>query len=64
MLSEVFEACRTRLRRTRGVVRPGAAGLLTGVEYFRVRNIAWDMPYCIVTTHTEVGLVELMETTR
>ena len=29
--SEVLDACRTRLQRARGLVRPGAAGLLTGV---------------------------------
>ena len=39
-------------------VRPGAAGLLTGIECSRVRNNAWDIPYHIVTTRTEVGLVE------
>ena len=62
--SKVLDACRTRLRRARGLVRPGAAGLLTGVESSRVRDIAWNIPYHIVTTRTEVGLVEYMETTR
>ena len=38
---EVLGDCRTRLRRARGLVKPGAAGLLTGVEYSRVRNSAW-----------------------
>ena len=56
--SEVFDACRTRLRRARGLVRPGAAGLLIGVECSRIRDSTWDIPYHIVTTRTEVGLVE------
>ena len=30
--SEALGACRTRLRRARGLVKPGAAGLLTGIE--------------------------------
>ena len=36
--SQVLEDCRTRLRRARGLVRPGAAGLLIGIEYSRVRD--------------------------
>jgi len=48
----------TRLRRSRGLVRPGAAGFLTDIECSRVRDSAWDVPYYIVTTRTEVGLVE------
>ena len=36
--SQVLDACRTRLRRARGLVRPEAAGLLTGIEYSRVRD--------------------------
>ena len=43
--SQVLDACRIRLRRARGLVRPGAAGLLTGVEYSRVRDITWNVPY-------------------
>ena len=38
-------------------VRPEVVRLFIGVEYSRVRSIAWDMPYHIVTTRTEVGLV-------
>ena len=34
MPSQVLDACRTRLRRARGLVRPGAAGLLIGIEIF------------------------------
>ena len=39
--------------------RPGATGLLIGVEYSRVRNIVWDRTYRIVTTRIEVGLVDV-----
>jgi len=39
-------------------VRSGAAGLLVGVECSRVRDSTWDVPYYIVTTHTEVRLIE------
>ena len=56
--SEVLDACRTRLRRARGLVRLGAVGLLMGIECSRVRDSVWDIPYHIVTTRTEVGLVE------
>ena len=44
--------------RAKLVVRPGVAGLLTGVECSRIRNSAWHVPYPIVTTRIEVGLVE------
>ena len=39
-------------------VRPEAARLFIGVEYSRVRSIAWDKPYHIVTIRIEVGLVD------
>jgi hypothetical protein len=52
--SEVLDACRTRLRRARGLVRPGAAGLLTGVEYSKVRNSSWMYLTSFVTTR--IGL--------
>ena len=45
-------------------VRPGAAGLPTNVEYSRVRDSTWYVPYHIVTTCSEVELVESKETTR
>ena len=35
----------TRLRRARGLVRPGAKELLIGVEYSRVRDSTWNVPY-------------------
>ena len=53
---EVLNAHRTRLRRARGLVRPGAAGLLTGVEYSRVGSTAWVHPAPSVTTRTSVEL--------
>ena len=34
--SEALYVCRTRLRRARGLVRPGTAGLPTGTKYSRV----------------------------
>ena len=37
-------------------VRPGAAGLLTGVEYSRIGNTAWVRPTSTVTTRTAVEL--------
>ena len=54
--SEVLNACRTRLRRARGLVRPGAAGLLTGVEYSRVGSTTWVRPTSTITTRTSVEL--------
>ena len=38
---QVLDACRTRLRRARGLVRPGATGLLIGIECSRVRDSSW-----------------------
>ena len=38
---QVLDACKTRLRRARGLVRPGAARLLTGIECSRVRDSSW-----------------------
>ena len=37
-------------------VRPGAAGLLTGIEYSRVGRTAWVLPTSTVTTRTAVEL--------
>ena len=39
--SQVLDACRTRLRRARGLVRPGATGQLIGIECSRVRDSSW-----------------------
>jgi len=44
-----------------GLVRPGAAGLLIGVEYSRVRDSVWDVPYPLVTTRLDIELVDIQE---
>ena len=63
--SQVLDACRTRLRRARGLVRPGAAGLLIGIEYFRVRDSSWIYLISFVTTRIGVELaVSTKKTTR
>ena len=38
---QVLDACRTRLRRARGLVRPEAAGLFIGIECSRVTDSSW-----------------------
>ena len=48
--SQVLDACRTRLRRARGLVRPGTAGLLIGIECSRVRDSTWMYLTSFVTT--------------
>ena len=40
-LNQVLDACRTRVQRARGLVRPGAAGLLIGIECSRVKDSTW-----------------------
>ena len=55
--SQVLDACRTRLRRARGLVRPGAAGLLIGIECSRVRDRSWLYLTAFVTTRLDVELV-------
>ena len=50
MPSEALDTCRTRLRRARGLVRPGAVGLLTGVECSRVRDSSCVYLTSFVTT--------------
>ena len=47
---QVLDACRTRLRRARGLVRPGAAGLVICIECSRVRDSAWMYLASFVTT--------------
>ena len=54
MPSEALDTCRTRLRRARGLVRPGTAGLLTGAEYSRVGSSTWICPISIVSTRIGV----------
>jgi len=41
-------------------VRPGAAGLLTGVEYFRVGSSTWICPTSNVSTRIGVELVGVL----
>ena len=52
--SQVLDACRTRLRRARRLVRPGAARLLIGIECSRVRNSSWMYLTSFVTTRIGV----------
>ena len=54
--SQVLDVCRTRLRRARGLVRPGAAGLLIAIEYSRVRDSSWMYLTSLVTTRIGVEL--------
>ena len=54
--SQVLDACRTRLRRVRELVRPGAAGLLIGIECSRVRDSLWMYLISFVTTRIGVEL--------
>ena len=56
MPSHVLDACRTRLRRARGLVRPGAVGLLIGIECSRVRDSLWMYLTSSVTTRIGVEL--------
>ena len=54
--SQVLDACRTRLRRARGLVRPGTTGLLTSIECCRVRDSSWMYLTSLVTTRIGVEL--------
>ena len=54
--SQVLDACRTQLRRARGLVRPGVAGLLIGIECSRVRDSSWMYLTSFVTTRIGVEL--------
>ena len=55
-LHQILDACRTRLRRARGLVRPRAAGLLIGIECSRVRDSACMYITSDVTTRIGVEL--------
>ena len=57
MPSQVLNACNTWLRRARGLVRPGAAGLLIGIECSRVRDSLWMYLTFFLTTRIRVELV-------
>ena len=52
---QVLDAYRTRLRRARGLVRPGIAGLLTGIRCSRERDSSWMYLTSFVTTR--IGIV-------
>jgi hypothetical protein len=39
------EACSTRLRRARGLIRPGATGLRTWRTFSRIRDETWPILY-------------------
>ena len=56
MSSQVPNACRTRLQRARGLVRPGTAGLLIGIECSIVRDSTWMYLTSFVTTRIGVEL--------
>ena len=47
---QVLDACRTRQRRARGLVRSGAAGVLIVIECSRVRDSTWMYLTSLVTT--------------
>jgi hypothetical protein len=53
---QVLDACRTRLQRARGLVRPGAAGLLIGIECSRVRDSLWMYLTSLITTQLGIEL--------
>ena len=54
--SQVLDACRTQLRRARGLVRSGTAGLFIDIEYSRVRNRSWMYLTSFVTTRIGIEL--------
>ena len=56
MPRQVLDACRTRLRSARGLVRPGAPGLLIGIECSRVRDSLWMYLTSFVITRIGVEL--------
>ena len=59
--SQVLDAYKTWLRRGRGLVRPGAAGLLIGIECSRVRDSSWMYLTSFVTTRIGVVLAAVQE---
>jgi hypothetical protein len=56
MPHQVLNACRTQLRRARGLVRPRAVGLHIGIECSRVKDSAWMYLTSLVTTQIGVEL--------
>ena len=51
----------TRLRKVRGLVRPGAVGLLIGIECSRVRDSLWMYITSLVTTQIGIELVAVQK---
>ena len=56
-LLEALDACRTQLRRARGLVRPGVVRLLIGLECSRIKDSAWIYLTSFVNTRIGVELV-------
>jgi hypothetical protein len=56
-LQKYSDACNTRLRRARGLVRSGYTGLYTWHTFRRIRVGIWPTPYICVTTRS---LIELL----
>ena len=54
--TKVLDVCRTRLWRARALVRPGAVGLLIGIECFRGRDSSCIYLTSFVTTRIGVEL--------
>ena len=54
--SQVLDACRTRLRRAQGLIRPGVARLLIGIVCSRVRDSTWMYLTSLVTTRIGIEL--------
>ena len=54
--SQVLDACRTRLRRAQGLVRPRTAGLFIDIECSRVRNSSRMYLASLLTTRIGVEL--------
>ena len=61
-LQKYPNAYRTRLRRARGLVRPGAVGLLAGMEYSWVVSNSWVCPTSFISTRIGVELVDILGT--
>ena len=57
--NQVIDTCRTPLRRARGLVRPGASGLLIDIKYSRVRDSSWMDLTSLVTTQIGVELARV-----
>ena len=58
-LEPLHDACGIRLQRAQRIVKPGAAGLLKFVEWSRIRDSTWHVPYPLVTTWLSVELVDI-----